>query len=52
MLGREDGEWNGDEDRSQSDELVPGASRADLFAKYEDSGDKIEKPGKSHPDIC
>ena len=51
MLGREDGEWHGDEDRAQGDELVPSAGRADLFAKYEHSGDKIDQPGKGHPDI-
>ncbi len=51
MFGREDSEWNGDEDTAQKDELVPAAGRADLFAKYEDSGDKIDKPGKGHPEI-
>src|ERR1017187_6667955 len=37
MFGREYGEWNGDEDSAQSDELVPAASRAELFAKYKNS---------------
>jgi hypothetical protein len=45
MLGREYSEWNGDEDTAQGDELVPAASRADLFSKYKNSGDKIDKPG-------
>ena len=36
---------------AQGDELVPAASRADLFSKYENSGDKIDKPGKTHPEI-
>src|SRR5271165_3337460 len=52
MLGREYSEWNGDEDTAQGDELVPAACRADLFAEYENSGDKIDKPGKPHPEIC
>ncbi len=51
MLGREYSEWNGDEDTAQGDELVPAASRADLFSKYKNSGDKIDKPGKTHPEI-
>jgi hypothetical protein len=45
MLGREYSQWNGDEDTAQGDELIPAASRADLFSKYKNSGDKIEKPG-------
>src|ERR1700732_1894977 len=52
MLGREYSEWNCDEDTAQGDELVPAASRADLFSKYKNSGDKIDKPGKTHPEIC
>jgi hypothetical protein len=51
MLGRKYGEWNCDEDTAQGDELVPAASRADLFSKYKNSGDKIDKPGKTHPEI-
>ena len=34
-----------------ADELVPIASRADLFPQYENSGNKIDKPGKSHPEV-
>ena len=52
MLGREYSEWNGDQDTAQGDELAPAASRADLFAKYKNAGDKIDKPGKTHPDSC
>src|ERR1051325_669599 len=52
MLRRKDSEWNGDKDRGQRDELVPAAGRADLFAKYEKSGHKIDKTGKTHPEIC
>jgi hypothetical protein len=51
MLRREYSEGHGDEDRAPDDELVPAASRADLVAKYENSGDKIDKPGKTHPEI-
>jgi hypothetical protein len=51
MLGREYSEWNGDEDTAQSDELFPAARRTDLFSKYPNSGDKIDKPGKTHPEI-
>jgi len=51
MLGREYSEWNGDEDISQGDELVPAVSRAHLFSKYKNSGDKIDKPSKTHPEI-
>src|SRR3974390_1184291 len=43
MLGRECSQWNGDKDTSQEDELVPGAGRAELFAKEENSGDKIKE---------
>src|ERR1039458_3471310 len=32
MLRREYGQWNGDKDTAQSDELVPAAGRADLFS--------------------
>src|SRR2546425_5828236 len=52
MLGREYSEWNGDEDATQGDELVPAASRADLLSNDENSGDKIDKPGRTHPEIC
>jgi hypothetical protein len=52
MLGREHSEWNGDEDTAQGDELVPAASGADLFSKCKNSGDKVDKPGKTHPEIC
>src|SRR5271166_1452444 len=52
MLGREYSEWNSDEDTAQGDELVPAASRADLFSKYKNAGDKIDEPGKTHPEIC
>ena len=31
--------------------LVPAASCADLFSKYQNSGDKIDKPGKTHQEI-
>jgi hypothetical protein len=43
MLGREYSEWNGDEDTAQGDELIPAASRADLFSKYKNSGDKQDR---------
>jgi hypothetical protein len=52
VLGREYGEGNGDEDTAHDDETVPAAGRADLFAEYKDSSEKIDKPGKSHPEIC
>lgn len=52
MLGREYSEGNGDEDGDQGDERVPASSRADLFSKYKNPGDKIDKPGKTHPEIC
>jgi hypothetical protein len=51
MLGREYREWNGDEDTAQGDEPVPAASRADLFSKNKNTGDQIDKPGKTHPEI-
>ena len=51
MFGREDGEWHGDEERAQEDEVVSAARRAEIFAKHEVSGGKIDKPGKSHPEI-
>src|ERR1700719_4881152 len=51
MLRREYSQWNGDEDTAQGDELVPAASCADLFSKYKNSGDKIDKPGKTHQEI-
>ena len=51
MLGREYREWNGVENTAQDDELVPAASSTDLFTKQKDSDDKIEKPGKAHPEI-
>src|SRR3974390_3717143 len=51
MLGREGSQWNGDEDTSQEDELVPGAGRAELFAKEENSGDKIKETGNRHPEV-
>jgi len=51
MLGREYSEWDGDEDTVQGDEFVPAASRADLFSKHKNSGDKMDKPGKTHPEI-
>ena len=35
----------------KADELVPAASRADLFSKYKNSGDKIDQPGQTHPEI-
>ena len=38
--------------QAKSDELVPAAGRDELFAKDEDSDDKIDKPGKRHPEIC
>jgi hypothetical protein len=52
MFGREYSEWNGVEDTAQDDELVPAASSAHLFAQQKDSDDKIEKPGRAHPEIC
>jgi hypothetical protein len=52
MLGREYSEWNGEEDAAQRDEFVPAPSRTDLFSKDKNSGDKIDKPGKTHPEIC
>jgi hypothetical protein len=52
MLGREYSEWNGIENTAQDDEFVPATSRADLFTNQKDSDDKIEKPGKAHPEIC
>src|SRR5258708_18882575 len=51
MLGREYSEWNGDEDRAEGNQLVPAAGRAYLFSQYKNSGNKIEKPGKRHPEI-
>src|SRR3974390_1587664 len=51
MLGREGSQWNRDEDTGQEDELVPGAGRAELFAKDEDPGGKIKETGKRHPEI-
>ncbi len=51
MFGRENRQWHGDEERAQKDELVAAARRAKIFAKHEDSGGKIDKPGKSHPKI-
>ena len=52
MLRRKYSERNGDEDRAKGDELVPAAGRADLFSKYKNSDGKIDKPGKTHPEIC
>ena len=51
MLGREGSERDGDKDTGQQDEPVPAAGRDELFAEEEDSDDKIDEPGKRHPEI-
>jgi hypothetical protein len=51
MLGPEYREWNGDEDTTEGDQLVPATSRADLFSIDKNSGNQINKSGGTHPEI-
>jgi hypothetical protein len=50
MLDREYSERSRDEYTIQDSQLVPAVSHSDLFPKYKNSGDKIDKPGKTHPE--
>jgi hypothetical protein len=52
MFGCERSEWRGKEDAAQGDQLVPAASRADIFSTYKNSGDKVEQTDRTDPEIC